>query len=529
MARLMRPKPPPLVFAIGILAGVLAAAGCVPRESTPPARRPNILFALSDDQSWLHTSFAGYSSVSTPAFDRIAREGVYFTNSFSACPSCTPARSAILSGQDIWRLREAGLLYGSIPRDLPLFSLVLDDAGYHVGYTGKGWVPGDPYAQGLERDPIGKEYNDRRHASPPPGIDARDYAANFEDFLADRPSDTPFFFWYGSTEPHRVYEDGAGLRAGKKISGLEAPDFLPDVDLVRGDLLDYCVEVDWFDRQLDRMLKKLEDIGELDNTIVVVTSDNGMPFPRAKTTLYDWGVRMPLAIRWGERVPGGRVIEDFVCHTDFAPTFLEAAGLRSPARMNGRSLLSLLLSGREGRIDPDRDHVVTATERHTWCRPDGATYPVRAIRTREFLYIRNFAPDRWPTGGPTFVSSNKTYHGDVDGCPTKTYLVKNRESHPREYQLCFGKRPREELYSVADDPGQTNNLADDSSHTQIKERLWRRLKTRLERGGDPRVRGEDPWQEYTYHQTIGFGASFNRSLSEEERRRAVGRDAHKPE
>ena len=171
----------------------------------------------------------------------------------------------------------------------------------------------------------------------------------------------------------------------------------------------------------------------------------------------------------------------------------------------------------------------TAVERHTWCRPNGATYPSRAIRTYDYLYIRNFEPDRWPTGGPTFVSSNKTFHGDVDACPTKTYLVDHRAKHPREFELCFGKRPLEELYAIANDPGQSHNLAADPNYAAVKSELWQRLRSRLDGTGDPRLRGEDPWQDYIYHQTIGFGATFNRSLSPEDRQRARERAAHKPE
>lgn len=511
-------------FVFAVLTAVFAVGG-----NAAASERPNILFALADDQSWLHTSFAGDPTTETPNFDRVAREGVYFTHCFTACPSCTPSRSAILTGQDIWRLRQAGVLYGSIPPDVTLFPLALEDAGYHVGYTGKGWVPGDPYALGLERSPIGKEYNDALDRLVPQGINEQDYTENFNRFLADRPEESPFFFWFGCKEPHRVYEDGLGHRVGKKSADVQVPEFFPDEEVVRSDILDYCVEIEWFDRHLGRMLAILEEAGELENTIVILTSDNGMPFPRCKTTLYDWGVRMPLAVRWGEAIPPGRTIDDFVSLTDIAPTVLEAAGLPVPDVMTGRSLLPMLTSEQDGRVEEDRDHVFTAVERHTWCRPEGATYPSRAIRNYDFLYIHNFEPDRWPTGGPTFVSSNRTFHGDVDACPTKTFMVENQESFPREFELCFGKRPREELYAVNDDPGQIHNLASDPKFASIKENLWQQLREHLQATDDPRIEGQDPWQGYVYRQTIGFGATFNESLSEEERREARERAAHKPE
>lgn len=486
-------------------------------------KRPNILFAFSDDQSWLHTSATGDNVVKTPAFDRVANEGVLFTNSFSACPSCTASRSAVLCGQDIWRIQQAGVLFGSIPPDLKLFPLLLEDAGYHVGYTGKGWAPGNWSALGLTRYPIGKEYNARNAGHVAEGIDKRDYSANFDDFLSDRDDNTPFFFWFGATEPHRIYQKGVGQKeAGLNLDDVKVPSFFPDDPEIRNDLLDYYYEIEWFDSHLASMIAKLEEIGELDNTIIVVTSDNGMPFPRAKTTLYDWGTHMPLAIRWGNKVNGGRRVDDFVCHTDFAPTFLEAAGLSVPTEMTGSSLLPILSSNQSGIIEPNRDKVFTATERHTWCRPDGATYPVRAIRTYEYLYIRNYEPDHYPTGGPEFVSSNKTFHGDVDACPTKTFMVedKNQKKYAEQYQLCFGKRPAEELYHIQSDLGQIHNLANDSKYADIKKKLAAQLNEHLTNSGDPRMKGEDPWKDYIYHQVDGFGLIYNKSLPEDERNRA---------
>jgi uncharacterized sulfatase len=223
---------------------------------------------------------------------------------------------------------------------------------------------------------------------------------------------------------------------------------------------------------------------------------------------------MPLALRWGAGIPGGRKIDDFTCHTDFAPTFLEAAGVEIPEEMTGRSLLPILTSDAEGVVDASRDRVFTATERHTWCRPGGATYPVRAMRTRDYLYMRNFEPDRWPTGGPVFVSSNKTFHGDVDACPTKSFMVDdaNLKKYPEHYRLCFGKRPAEELYKISDDPGQIHNLADDPRYREIVEKCAAELMAHLVKSGDPRMVDRDPWREYVYHQVDGFGMSYNRTL-----------------
>lgn len=515
----------PALLCLKLPAAALAAAPAA-------GSRPNILFVITDDQSWGDTGAAGSTLVRTPAFDRVAREGVHFSHAFTASPSCTPSRSAVLTGRHIWQIGEGGLLYGTLAPEYPPFTHALADAGYFCGFTGKGWGPGEWAAGGLTRHPLGAEFN-RRMLAPKPhdALDPRDYAENFADFLAARPAGRPFFFWCGVTEPHRVYEKGAGARAGKRVADVRVPAYWPDTDEVRSDLLDYAHEIEWFDAQLARVLAKLEATGERDNTLVIVTSDNGMPFPRAKVSLYDPGVRMPLAVRWPARVPAGRTVTDFVSHVDFAPTFLEAAGLPVPARVTGRSLLPVLTSRAEGRVDPARNVVFTAMERHTWCRPEGAGYPMRAIRTDEFLYIRNHAPDRWPTGGPEFVSSNKTFHGDVDGAPIKDFMEDpaNQRRFPREFALCYGKRPAEELYDVRADPDQVRNLAADPAHAAVRERLAQQLRTHLERTGDPRSAGRDPWAAYPYRQTVGFGATFNVTLSAAEREAAAGRGAHKPQ
>ena len=509
-------------LAILFLFLVVLVGGC---NNSPNASKvqdtPNFLLVLADDQSWLHTSIAGDKVIKTPAFDRIAEEGVLFNNAFVSCPSCTPSRTAILSGQDIWRTGEGGLLMGAIPKDIKLFTHILNDNGYHVGYTGKGWAPGNWEYLGLDREPLIKEYNDRLEMEIAYGIDKRNYTANFKDFLQDRPKDSPFFFWFGSTEPHREYQYGIGEKEANLKSGeIEVPPFWPDNEIVRKDILDYFYEIMWYDSHLAGMIYELEQAGELENTIIIVTSDNGMPFPRAKANLYDCGTHMPLAIRWGEKVKSGRTVDDLVSLTDLAPTIIEAIGLEVPSEMTGKSLIPILTSEKEGIVEPSRNRVFTGLERHTYCRPDGATYPSRAIRTHDYLYIRNFEPDRWPTGGPEFISSNKTFHGDVDACPTKTFIVENQKTMPGYYELNFGKRPAEELYDVSTDQWQVNNLADNPDYFDIKKDLSGKLIEYLRKTEDPRIEGKDPWKDYIYHQAEGFGSTYNKSLPDHERARA---------
>ncbi len=467
----------------------LLGAGCGRQ-----VRRPNILFCLADDQSYPHAGAYGSAFVKTPAFDRVAREGVLFHNTFVSAPSCCPSRSSVLTGQDFYRLREASMNHAVWPAGIDVYPDMLQAAGYHTGYTGKGWGPGNWKVSGRQYSPAGVEFNQLRLEPPGRHISNIDYAGNFEAFLRQRPKNAPFCFWAGFIEPHREYEEGIGVRHGKKLEEIQVPGFFPDVEEVRKDIADYAYEIEWCDSQLGRMLTMLEKSGELDNTLIVVTADNGMPFPRAKATLYDYGTRMPLAIRWGARVRQRREVTDFVSFTDFAPTFLEAAGLAVPASVTGRSLMPVLLSEKSGQVDATRDHAVFGVERHfPGSRPEGAGYPMRGIRTAEYLYIENLAPDRNPVGdhpGPVWPEDDPVGgYGDTDGGPTKTYLWEHREQYGELFRLAFGKRPAEELYSVGDDPFNMNNLADDPAHADIKKQLSERLREHLMKTGDPRVTG----------------------------------------
>ena len=379
-------------------------------------------------------------------------------------------------------------------KDLTGYPDLLEATGYRTGFTGKGWAPGNFRAAGRKHNPCGPEFNQLRLKPPAEGISEIDYAANFEAFLKSRPAGAPFCFWAGFSEPHRILPEGIGVKSGKRLEDVEVPPFLPDSREVRSDLADYAYEIEWFDRHLGRMLAALEKSGELDNTIVAVTSDNGMAFPRAKGNLYDYGTRMPLALRWGSVAKSGRVVEDFVSFTDFAPTFLEAAGLKVPSGVTGRSLMPLVTASASGRIDPARDAAVFGIERHfPGSRPNGAGYPSRAIRTRDYLYIRNLTPERNPVGdrpGPVWPADDPTGgFGDTDGGPAKTYLWEQRARHPELARLAFGKRPAEELYSAADTANMAN-LAGRPGHEAARKDLSARLEAYLKKTGDPRFTGQ---------------------------------------
>ena len=467
------------------------------------ADRPNILLAIADDWSHPHASAYGCKFVSTPAFDRIAREGVLFRNAFTATPGCSPSRASLLTGQHPWRLREAGTHASSFPKNLKVYPDLLEQAGYFVGFCGKGWGPGNFKISGWERNPCGTDFSVRL-AGASEGLGNTAYAASFEKFLEQRPKDQPFCFWYGGKEPHRAYAKGSGIKAGKKLEDVEVPPFLPDVPEVRSDLLDYALEIEHFDAQLGKMLTALETSKELDNTLIIVCSDNGMPFPRAKANLYDFGTHMPLAIRWPSRVPEGRSVDDLASHVDLAPTILSAAGLPVSAVMTGKSLLPTLLSDRSALVDSDRNHLYLARERHSSSRPGNLGYPARAIRTKDYLYIRNFKPDLWPAGDPQ-TADGKSAYCDIDGSPTLSLLVQS-QSDPalrRFLDLAVAKRPAEELFFLKDDPATMKNVADDPVHAATKADLRTRLDQFLTKTSDARMTDHgDVWETYPRYSPI---------------------------
>ena len=461
---------------------------------------PNILFCISDDQSYAHTAANGDPVVKTPAFDRIAREGIRFTQAYCDAPSCGPSRSAILTGQHIWRLEEAGNIHSTLPKKFITYTDLLEEAGYFIGFTGKGWGPGRLEPGGRERNPAGPEFAQYRRPPPVRGMSNRDYARNFEDFLSQRPPGKPFCFWLGTNEPHRGYQKGAGAASGKDPQKVSIPTYFPDHIVVRNDILDYYVEIEHFDHMVGRSLALLEKTGELDNTIVVVTSDHGMPFPRAKASLYDAGTRVPLAIRWpvGIQSPG-RVFAGFVNLSDMAATFLEAADLKPPAMMTAHSLLPVFTLA---EAEP-RTSAYIAMERHDGCRKGGKGYPCRAIRTADFLYIKNYEPDRWPAGDPdASVCARGIPFGEVDSSPTKQLLMDNanQAGFRRFHNLAFAKRPAEELYDLAKDPGQVVNVAAARHYAQTKARLKKQLQQHLIHTKDPRALGLDAdWDYYPYY------------------------------
>lgn len=464
-------------------------------SATAPATRPNILIAVADDWSYPHASAYGTTWTKTPHFDRVAREGLLFTRAYTPVAKCSASRATLLLGRHPWMNGAGFVHYGYFPAQYATYAEALRTHGYFTGFTGKGWSPGIALtADGKPRDLLGRAFQARKTTPPTTGISTVDYAANFADFLAAAPKGEPWCFWYGGNEPHRDYEFKSGVtKGGKQLADLpRVPEYWPDNETVRHDLLDYAMEVEYFDTQLGRILAELEKRGELANTIIIVTSDNGLPFPRSKGQCYEIANHLPLAIRWPAGIPhAGRKIDDYVSFPDLAPTLLEVAGLAPEdsgmAPASGRSLTPLFAGDQSGQIDPTRNYVLVGRERHDPGRPHNQGYPVRGIIADQTLYLRNFAPERWPAGNP------ETAYLDTDSSPTKSAVLSARRAgQTASWALSFGRRPAEELYDLSVDPDCANNLAGMLSAAPRQLSLERSLLGLLTAQGDPRVTGPDP-------------------------------------
>lgn len=471
----------------------LSALGFHVSAAETPTPRPNVLFCIADDAS-PHFGVYGYDWVKTPNIDRVAQSGIVFENVYTPTAKCTPSRSAILTGRNPWQLEAAANHQSYFPPKYKVFTESLQEAGVSVGAQGKTWGPG--IAELADGKP-------RHFGMTKAGGNAANPGVAFRAFLDRRQKGQPFFYWFGSTNPHRPYKLDSGIAAGKKTSDIDrVPAFWPDNETVRRDMLDYAVEVEAYDSQVGSLLKVLEESGELDNTLVIVTSDHGMPFPRVKGHNYDMANRIPMIASWPRGITdSGRRVADLISLVDLAPTLLEICGIDGEqtgmAKITGTSFTDLL----RGKSTRKRDFVVLGRERNDVLArpgtPHGLGYPVRGLRSGNWLYLHNFAADRWPCGNPDLGLK------DTDASPTKT-LVEGLGESDRYWQFSYGKRPKEELFDLATDPDCVKNLADVADHQARKTELRETLFAELKRQEDPRILGQgDMFDNYPSAKKIG--------------------------
>jgi N-sulfoglucosamine sulfohydrolase len=482
-------------------------------------KRPNVLFCFSDDWGRYASIYRDAQKpgvndvIHTPALDAIGRSGVVFNNAFVSAPSCTPSRAAVATGMPFYRCGSNAFLraeeYGKAPdpfKSLPGFSELLVKNDYHVMHWGKTTTKAAGRSDNAHMEPI---CHFSKAVSAAADKEARKkeifslVRANFRKFLDDNKTGKPFFYWFGPHNSHRPWTRGSG----KAIWGLEpdslkgkVPSFLPDVQDVREDLADYLGEALAWDGMVNELMEELKARGELDNTLVIVSGDHGMPgVPRGKCNLHDFGSMVSLLVSWPAAVKPGRRVDDFVSLMDIAPTVLEATQTERPAHMLAKSLMNVLKSDQSGVIDASRDHVIIGRERHVGqARKDRAPYPSRAIRTSEFLLIRNFKPERMPMGEvfdakatvEQLLQDHNLAYPDMDASPTKVFLMTHRDSYSKHFDIAFAVRPEFELYDLKSDPDQVRNVATDSGHAKVLRELTDRLMNELRDTGDPRVIGD---------------------------------------
>jgi N-sulfoglucosamine sulfohydrolase len=449
----------------------LAFCLCLPfavAAAAEPTARPNVLFIIADDAS-CHFGAYRCSWAKTPNIDALAASGLVFDNAYVPTSKCSPCRAGLLTGRNPWQLEEAANHWPTFPPKFMAFTEVLAANGISCGAKGKVWGPGvAKTADGAQRT-WGLRNSD------------------FRKFLESAPTDRPFFYWFGSANPHRKYEPDAGRAAGKQPADIDhVPAYWPDNDVVRRDMLDYATEIEAYDREVGNLIATLRESGRAENTLVIVTSDHGMPFPRVKGHTYDVAHRVPLVASWPAGiVHPGRRAEQLVSLIDLAPTFLELFAVDGEkagmAAITGVSIVDLL------RDSPQRERpfVIVGRERNdVRCRPgteSGLGYPARAIRRGSLFYVHNFAPDRWPCGNVELGLL------DTDDGPTKS-LIEAAGPDDRHWQLCFGKRPADELYDLATDPDCVQNLATERPEktTALRDELFAELR----RQADPQILGQ---------------------------------------
>lgn len=443
---------------------LIAAAWCVIlaapalADATSPVDRPNVVLFIADDMAWNDCGAYGHPHIRTPNIDRLARQGMRFDNAFLTCSSCSPSRASIITGRYPHNTG-AYQLHMPLPADQVTFVELLNDAGYYTAAAGK-WHLGKATEPKFDRVYQG--------------------GGQWVEALRQRDRDRPFFLWLAFHDPHRPYRDHTIARR-HTAEDVIVPPYLPDVSETREDLARYYDEIARLDGVVGKVLAVLDDQPAYQNTMVMFISDNGRPFPRCKTTIYDSGIKTPFIVRWPRRVAAGSTCKSLISTVDIAPTVLQLAGVQPPSTFEGKSLLPLLNDPQE----TIRDFVFAE---HNWHDFDDH---VRAVRSQRFKYIRN-------------------YYTDVPGTPPAdavrsiTFQAMRRlraEGNLTSAQMsCFRvPRPREELYEMTGDPHELRNLAENARYAASLMRLRRVLDAWEAETGDrvPDIRRPDEFDRET--------------------------------
>ncbi len=443
----------------------LAACLCVmlaPACSADGPGRPNVVLIIADDLAWDDCGAFGNPAVKTPNIDKLARGGMRFDRAFVTASSCSPSRSSIITGRHP-HCTDAEELHWPLPREQVTFVEELRASGYWAAAAGK-WHLGnavkDRFDVVREANPagfqlaVGKDSRARMTAEGSGAIQSG--CDQWVPVLRDRPKDRPFFLWLAALDPHRDYEDGI-LANPHRPDDVVVPPCLPDVPEVRKDLALYYDEIARLDQHVGEVMAELDRQGIADSTLVLFLSDNGRPFPRCKTTLYDSGIKTPLIARWpGKIAPGGRC-GSLVSTIDIAPTILRVAGIEPGPSFQGKDLAPLFK-------DPAakvRDLIFAERNWH-----DYASHG-RAVRSGRFKYIRNddqktpLTPPADAVRSPTFVAMRRLRDGG--------------KLTPLQRSCFASPRPAEELYDVDADPDEAINVIADPKFAGVLETMRKSL------------------------------------------------------
>ena len=398
------------------------------------AQPTNILIFIADDQGEGDLSIYGHPTLRTPNIDRLGREGMRFDNAFLTISSCSPSRSSILTGR-YPHSTGAEDLHMPLPADQTTIARRLRGEGYYNMSVGK-WHLGDA---------------EMEHWDVVVDCAGRETAVKAIEALSERPMARPFFFWVASKDPHRPFDEDA-IPDPHDPAEVVLPAYLPDHPLIRRDLALYYDEVTRFDLHVGQILGELERQGVLDSTLIAYVSDNGMPFPRAKTTLYDSGIRTPMIVRLPGTVPAGSVQKDMFSVVDLAPTLLDLAGYGLDTAQ-GESAAEMLRNPEA----PGRNAIYAEANWHDFEKF------TRAVRTKRFLLIRNYYWEK-PLWNSVDSINSITWSG---------YLRMQRAGRLTEAQEFLFREPRpyEELYDLQIDPIALRSVAGDPAYAADLNRL----------------------------------------------------------
>lgn len=400
----------------------------------PADERPNFIFYITDDVSAEDLGCYGHPTIQTPHLDRMAAEGLVFDQAYLSISSCSPSRCSIITGRYPHNTGAAEL-HTSLPAGQVLFPELLKQAGYYTLLSGKHHM-GPNANRGFDVVNKGKG----------PGKQE-----TWVSLLRDRPKDKPFFFWLASTDAHRGWTLNGDAPVYTEEDAV-VPPYLVDGPLTRADLAKYYHEVSRTDTFAGRLRAELERQGVAENTYVIYCSDNGRPFPRGKTRLYDDGIKTPLIVWAPGRVEPGRT-SSLVSSIDIGPTLLELAGVTKDPRIQGQSFVPVL-------DDPAAVSREVVFAEHNW-----HVYQAheRLVRQGDWLYIRNAWPERQNLcveATPNNPSGEELWQTEKEG-----------KLGPDQRDIFLQPRPAEELYHVLVDPDQLHNMAGVADHRNVLKKM----------------------------------------------------------